>query len=68
MINLKFSDSIIYFHFMMMEKTFVIAERERERERERKRGKANNISIKLYVFIRIIIPALHLRYVDIHPP
>jgi len=62
MINLKFSDSIIYFDFMMMEKTIVIVEREREKK------KADNISIKLYVFIRIIIPALHLRYVDIHPP
>jgi len=47
---------------MMMEKTIVIVEREREKK------KADNISIKLYVFIRIIIPALHLRYVDIHPP
>jgi hypothetical protein len=46
----------------MMEKTITYVERERERER------VDDASINPYVFFRIIIQALYLRYVDILPP
>jgi len=62
MIDLKLSDSLSNFDFLMMEKIIISVERERERER------TNYVFIKLYVFFRIIIQALYLRHIDTLPP